>query len=102
MATFRDSGNAQVQSSTIISNRVLAPLMPHSTKRRCRARRRRSRSTTAADGRGGRRFGGAYLHGAHVPDEPSNVAVSDARAGSAHAGVAASASRGTGRSRIRQ
>src|SRR5271157_201264 len=52
---------------------------------------------------GGERFGGGtYLLCARIRNEPSNAAASGARAGSAHAGAIAIASRGTGRSRINQ
>ena len=73
---------SQTQNAAIISNKVPAPLMPHSTK------------ATDAEHKGG------------DPDRPQQPTRWGARrrlgGGAAHAGAAAIASRGTGRSRIRQ
>ena len=87
---------AQVQNATSISNRVPGPFVPHSTK----ATMPSTTATIPVDHSSFR--GGAWGLGSRVLDQRGNAAPSDAGADTTHAGAAASPSRGTGRSRIRQ
>ena len=99
-AACRDS---QVQNATIMSNRVPAPLMPHSTNAA-------TASTKAAipvnQIRREARWPAIRGDGPSAPHPrsaaPSNAARFRGYACRAHAGAAAIASRGTGRSRIHQ